>query len=72
MARAYKCDICRNLFEKRISLNICNKSSLSVVSNDYVEKRIDICPECIAAIQKVIDERALGTMDGEANNGRND
>lgn len=60
MARAYKCDICGELFEKRISLKIGNTFSLSVVTNQNCEKRQDICPECIAAIQKVINERSAG------------
>ena len=61
MAGAYKCDICGQLFEARHNLNLrgCRAAWLNL-DNDYPDLNnmyYDICPDCIAAIQKVIDER---------------
>lgn len=55
MSKAYKCDICGELYEKRISLDI-RKKLISITDAPHnIEK--DICPECIDAIQSAINER---------------
>lgn len=60
MSQAYKCDICGDFYET------CN----TLIVNDHInayfcwkslptepQKFCDICPDCIAAIQKAINER---------------
>ena len=56
MSKAYKCDICGELFTARtaISLNDNEKACLKICDRVY-----DICPGCINAIQKVVDNRKL-------------
>lgn len=57
--RAYKCNICGNLFEESKLLEIAKMKSVIVTFNDQTWVGThDICPDCIAAIQGVIDERA--------------
>ena len=60
MARAYKCD--GGLFEECVPINI-RKSATPLMSSTTIDEQTyfsvkEICPECIAAIQKVIDERS--------------
>lgn len=58
--QAYKCDICGNLYEKKNSITIKpSKCPCYIEKNDgYRTCYVDICPDCIAAIQRVIDERS--------------
>ena len=52
MARAYKCDICGNLFEDITSINI------DVNRHAYLElcgTKYDVCPDCTNIIQSAIN-----------------
>ena len=64
MAQAYKCDICGEFYETRNTLIVNDRinayfcwKSLPSSNITRKEKICDICPDCIATIQKAIDER---------------
>lgn len=59
MAVAYKCDICGQLFDARHNLNLrgCRTAWLNNGYSEANNMYYDICPDCIAAIQKAIDGR---------------
>lgn len=67
MSQAYKCDICGEFYETcntlivndHINAHFCWKS-LSTNNVIGKDKFCDICPDCIAAIQKAINERKKG------------
>ncbi len=59
--KAYKCDICGNCFVKFKKLKLPKKKVSIKPIAIYVFQRTkpcDICPDCISAIQRVIDERS--------------
>lgn len=59
--KAYKCDICGKLYEKRNGILIKSRNDICYVFDEYAEDRaccVDVCPNCISAIQKVIDGRS--------------
>lgn len=58
MSNAYKCDICGQLFEARHNLNLCGCRAAWLGNGGFIGNiYYDICPDCMAAIQKVIDGR---------------
>lgn len=59
MAQAYKCDICGQFYDDRHRLKISEYriAWLSNGSSDFSNMYYDICPDCMAAIQKAIDGR---------------
>lgn len=57
---AYKCDLCSGLFTVRNILKIPNSFRLELsVSNLLPDdtRPCDLCPDCINAIQAILDER---------------
>ncbi len=60
--RAYKCDICGTFYEKNATTKnkdlTIKQQIYSIVSRDCSYKA-DICPDCMVALQKVIDERRI-------------
>ncbi len=56
--KAYKCDICGNLYEKNLTLTVEDgkRKKECFLVTDFTS-RVDICPDCVEAIQRVIDER---------------
>ena len=52
MSRAYKCDICGELFEARIAISLNDDEKAYLKICDHV---CDVCPGCINAIQSTID-----------------
>lgn len=56
--KAYQCDICKGLFIK--TKYLCIRTLEVVHMNSALAYQFDICPDCIAAIQKTIDERSGG------------
>lgn len=59
---AYKCDICGVLFEKINYLRI-KKLKVERIAACAGVTNFDICPDCVAAIQKTIDKRSGGKVD---------
>ena len=65
--KAYKCDICGELYEKRNGILIKSRNDICYIFEQYNVANacyVEICPDCISAIQKVIDGRSKG--DGNA------
>lgn len=60
--KAYKCDVCNELFEKEVCLRIKQIRVERIAARTGVTN-FDICPDCIAAIQKTIDKRSGGKVD---------
>ena len=59
--KAYKCDVCGKMYEKRNGISIKARNDTCYIFEEYAENRAycaDICPDCTSAIQKVIDERS--------------
>lgn len=56
MSRAYKCDICGEFYtaDQKMSNKINDKHVRLGDDSSYS----DLCPDCISAIQKVIDDRS--------------
>lgn len=57
--KAYQCDICKGLFIK--TNHLCIRTLEVVHMSSEWECQFDICPDCVAAIQKIIDERSGGS-----------
>lgn len=55
MAQAYKCDICGQLYDTCHNLYL--GTSIKAWLNNRHSVSYDICPVCIDAIQKTIDQR---------------
>lgn len=66
--RVYKCDICGTIYEKNAttkSKDLTIKQQIySMMSRDCSYKA-DICPDCVLALQKVIDERRISGRNKE-------
>jgi len=64
--QAYKCDLCTAFFTKQSNL-VVNKSDCFVKVSEG--RKIDLCPSCTEAIQKVINKCSeMGvTRDGTKN-----
>lgn len=58
--KAYKCDICGELYEKFNTLKLPKiQAAIKRLDSIFTQgKTCDICPDCISAIQKVIDGRS--------------
>lgn len=59
--KAYKCDICGCFFENESKKATIKRQEISLVrySNGDIVREFDICPDCISALQKAIDERNI-------------
>lgn len=54
MSKAYKCDICGDLFTDRIAISLNDNKNAYLKICDHV---YDVCPGCINAIEKVVNDR---------------
>lgn len=52
MSKAYKCDICGDLFEDRIAISLNDNKKACLKIGDHI---YDVCPGCINTIQSTID-----------------
>ena len=57
MSKAYKCDICNNFYDDNDTPITTYKKECMVQLVEYdTHYDIDICPNCIAKLQKTIDD----------------
>lgn len=59
--KAYKCDICGKLYNKRNGILIKSRNDMCYVFEEYFDDKVcnvDVCPDCISDIQEVIDKKS--------------
>lgn len=55
--RAYKCDICGKLFEKKTFVKISGEKEIQLADPNNLSSSMDICSDCILAVQEILEER---------------